>query len=203
MATFKRTLSQRTLILCEGESEEFYFKSAKKGIGDKIRRQGIDIQIETAKHQDCEGLVEEALAKAKKAKGDLVPYQTIWVVFDNDRQEIKKQGSLSRAFQLAKGKVNIVYSSIAWEFWYLLHFGYTTRAFANSAEVIDELKKQEGFADYKKPYDKAFEKLKSRLSTGVLHAQKLRKSQNEIGGDRPIINPWADADELLKHLGAM
>ena len=203
MAIFKRTLSQRTLILCEGESEEFYFKSAKKTISDKIRRQGIDIQIETAKHQDCEGLVEEAIAKAKKAKQDLIPYHTVWVVFDNDRQEIKKQGSLSRAFQLAKGKVNIVYGSIAWEYWYLLHFGYTSRAFMSSAEVIDELKKQEGFSDYKKPYDRAFEKLKTKLSAGVQHAQQLRSSQEKLDVFPPVINPWADADLLLKHLNTI
>ncbi len=203
MATFKRTLSQRTLILCEGESEEFYFKSAKKTIGDKIRRQGIDIHIETAKHQDCEGLIKEAIDKAKEAKKNLIPYETVWVVFDNDRQEIKKQGSLSRAFQLAKGKVNIVYSSIAWEYWYLLHFSYTTRAFMSSAEVIDELKKQEGFSDYKKPYDKAFEKLKTKLSTGVQHAQKLRSSQGKLGASPPVINPWADADILLQHLNTI
>jgi len=197
----KRGITQRILILCEGQSEEYYLKRAKADIPDKAKRLSLTVDILKSKYSNCEGLVKDAIERMKNAKDDKIPYHTVWVVFDNDRQEEKKAGSLSNAFQTAKTKgIQIAYSSISWEYWYLLHFDFTTRGFANSAEVIKGLKKCYGFEDYVKPYPEAWQILIPHLSTGKEHAKRIRRHHLTLSQNAPSINPCADVDILITTL---
>jgi len=201
MKLVKRIIPERILILCEGQSEVKYLQKAQADIPDKEKRLSLTVDILKSKYSNCEGLVKDAIERMKNAKDDKIPYHTVWVVFDNDRQEEKKAGSLSNAFQTAKTKgIQIAYSSISWEYWYLLHFDFTTRGFANSSEVIKELKKYNGFKNYVKPYPEAWQILKPHLSTGKEHAKRVRQHHLTLSQNAPSINPWADVDILITTL---
>jgi hypothetical protein len=203
MATLKRELPPRILVLCEGVCEDFYLKKAKNSISDKDRRQAISIDIRKSKYSNCEGLVKQAIEEKKKAKRAEPKFDSIWVVFDNDRQESKKTGSLSRAFEMAKAnQINIVYSSICWEFWYLLHIEYTSRQFESCDQLLSYLKTKTDFEDYdkEKGYPKAWEKLLTKLSVGSSNAKKLRTEKQNLGEGPHGVNPWVNVDVLVQYL---
>jgi RloB-like protein len=112
-------------------------------------------------------------------------------------------GSLSRALNMAAdNEINIVYSSICWEYWYLLHTEYTTRQFETCAQLISYLKTKEGFEDYEKlkGYPKAWEKLLPRLQAGSLNSFRLRTEKQAIGERPHAVNPWINVDELVQFL---
>lgn len=203
MAGFRKKLPSRILVLCEGICEDFYLNKAKAAIADKDRRQSISIDIKKSKYSNCEGLVKQAIEEKNRARRSEPKFDSIWVVFDNDRQETKKTGSLSRAFNMAASNgIRIVYSSICWEYWYLLHVEYTTRQFESGDQLISYLKSKEGFEDYEKVkgYPQAWEKLLPRLQAGSLNALRLRNEKQALGQKPHAVNPWVDVDELVQYL---
>jgi hypothetical protein len=158
------------LIVCEGlETEIKYFE------GFKDPRHDFNIHVIKGKTQDPIDLVKDAVHFAEKEglvlgeeNGD-----SAWCVFDVDDSD---DARLNRAKQLAdQQQVNVALSNPCIELWFLLHFLYTTRNFANGKEVLQELLKPERMPDYQKNRS-VFHLLDGeRQQMAISHAERLNK----------------------------
>ena len=135
----KTTRVRKKLLLAGTEGNN---KTEKIYLREMERRQNdYHILFAPGNETDPVNIVKNTIrAKNKEAlsskKGDIAIS-----VFDLDAEE-KKKPQLSEAKRLAeKGNVQIITSNPCFEVWYLEHFGYTSKNFQNSSEVIKDLVK--------------------------------------------------------------
>jgi len=130
------------LVLCEDtKSGKNYLEDARLHF-----RIQVDVEIGHCGNTDPLGIVHEARSRARK-------YDRIYCVIDRDRHP-----SFDAALSLAAGcqNVDVITSYPCFEFWLLLHFGYTRRPYTEEGNrspadvLIRELRQQEGLADYEK-----------------------------------------------------
>jgi hypothetical protein len=77
-----RNLLKRGLILCEGETEENYFKGLVNDDKHRDKFASISVDIYKPKDHSPTGLVEEAKERIKRARRERNEYDFIWIVFD-------------------------------------------------------------------------------------------------------------------------
>jgi len=194
-----RAVRQRILILCEGrETEPLYFngiktEKRKDNPLSALRIVVYDTRINTGKELVL--LAKELKEEAKREKNE---YDAIWVVIDRDGYTKHPQ-----AFNQARAnEIQIAFSSISFEYWFLLHFIKTTKPFTKSDEVIKHLKQDSYYTNYEKSLDH-YQKLKNLTQTAIQNAQWLRK---QVGYDtsmedkRYVFNPYTDVDILVSYL---
>lgn len=130
-----RPLKKTFLIVCEGQSEEIYFKNMKRC----ERLTNINIEI-VKPHASTPKSICLYARKEKKKK----EYDVVYCVFDC---EVWNQGVLGEIG--SRPDINIITSTPCFEIWILLHYKYTSREFCNCKELItSELKKH--IPDYEK-----------------------------------------------------
>jgi len=188
------------LIVCEGEkTEPLYFKALCK----ELNLKSVTIEGSGACYQS---VVEHALESQKRRKREAKKshrnnwgkeeFDEVWCVFDFERAEDKP--SLYRAVNKAEAhSLKLAISAPCFEFWYVLHFKYTTQPFQNASEVIKLLKK------FMPDYDKTtniFDKLSGYTDKAILTAKKLRKNQAQEG---EYSNPSTQVDKLVEALKKM
>lgn len=185
-----RELKSKTLILCEGLTEKNYFNAMKE---DLRLPKTIGVDVFQSNKVDCKGVVEEALKKAKREG-----FEKIFVVFDHDNQPKRDE-----AFKLAWSKnIEVIFSSICFETWYLYHFKNSTKAFSSEEALEKELKKCTGMEQYLKNDFKHYSILKDKLEVAKLNTKKIRLSVIENNPETAIynLNPYSNIDELVVFL---
>jgi hypothetical protein len=176
------------LIVVEGEKTEYdYFRSLKQD----LRLSTLQIEVEAAaggKSGDCRKIVAKAKALKERKKPDRV-----YCVFDGDRSEFKEAVTNTE-----KSQMQAVTSVPCFEFWYLLHFCYTSSPFETCPQVSKRLEaylKKEGIIEKTGRYEKnlqLYQPLKSYQETAIQGAEKLAKT-----GEK---NPSTNVHELVKYL---
>ena len=141
------TFNKRGLILCEGQTEENYFKGLISQ--EKYRRkfQSVDVNIHKPKDHSPVGMVKKAKEMISKAKRERNPYDFVWVTFDRDGH-----AKIPDAFEIArksKPEVKIAFTIPCFEYFVLLHFEKTTKPFSKCDGVIHQIKKN-WLSDYEK-----------------------------------------------------
>ena len=124
-------------------------------------------------------------------------YDSICVVFDHDNRSNRGE-AYTAALQAGFG---IAFSSMAFEYWYLLHFVQTTRPFPTGADLIKELKKH--YPNYEKGKQNDFNLLKPFLEKANANAIWSRGQMEEqlLQGTFLIdLNPYTDVDLLVGFL---
>jgi RloB-like protein len=185
------------LIVVEGAATEpAYFE----GVRLKLERKTAAVIVSHGKHTDPVGIVREAI-KLRDAKvsqstqSATVPYDQVWVVFDRETQNHPRHKQVPTALQLAKDSgVQVALSIPSFEFWLLLHFDYTTKAFDGCPAVKRALKR------FIKDYEKSnlpLSDLLSRVATAIKHAARCHAHWETVQGDR---NPSTHVDKLLRAL---
>ena len=99
----------------------------------------------------------------------------------------QRHAAINRLHTLkANGRpLNTVVSSPCFEFWLLLHFGYTDKPYACKGKksvgqvVVSDLKKQPGFEKYDKGMTGVFKLLGPKLEQALKHAQQLAARPTE------------------------
>ena len=130
--TNKRKIKDRILILCEGEkTEPNYFNGLKRDKFRSNRLSALRIEIYDYGSNTAKELVKQAKSLKDDAKREKNPYDKIWVVFDRDGYT-KHPQALDQA---SANGIRVAFSSISFEFWFLLHFTYTTRQFEKADDV--------------------------------------------------------------------
>jgi hypothetical protein len=188
-------LSDRILILCEGEkTEPTYFKAIKADKMKVNKLSGLRIELRKTKKNTAKELVDEAISLKREAARDRNPYKEVWVVFDKDSYSRHPE-----VFDRAKATgIFIAFSSPCFEFWYFLHFKHSTAAISNAAEMTRKLK--EHIPDYDKA-ENYYEKLKPLTDTAIYHGNKVVHYWNDVGdGKIWEYNPYTDVSELVEKL---
>jgi hypothetical protein len=189
----KRQLLKRILILCEGETEKLYLDAYKASLKREVQR-GIDLTILQANNSEPLRIIKEAEKKNKIAKEEQQPYDSIWLVFDDDNRP-----KLQQIFALAKSKrFSIAYNSISIEFWFILHFERIGREFETPDKAIRHLKQH--IAGYKKTSANTFKSLTGRYLTNALPNSAWLKKEKNISSmyEAWQAKPITTMDELTR-----
>ena len=123
-------LKKRTIIFCEGETEQYYFEMLKR----KYNAKSVEPQCVKTQVGACSAvqLVNYAVAYTSRKKFD-----SIYVIYDRD--DLKDEQVID-ALKLAKENgIITIYSNVCFELWVLLHY-VTVNSYMNRKELYGKLK---------------------------------------------------------------
>jgi hypothetical protein len=194
----KRKLLKRGLILCEGETEEIYFKGLTNDNKYRDTFASISVDIYKPKNHSPVGLIEEAKDRVKKAKKERNAFDFVWVVFDKDgHQDLPKAFSDANDFN---PNINIAFTVICFEYFILLHFEKTTTPYRRCDDLIGDLKKH--IPNYKKASN-LYEELRDKISTGVKNSEwSYNQSKAQLlSGRKPFeLSYFSNVHQLMNYL---
>ena len=197
-----RSRSPRYLIVCEGtKTEPHYFREMRTDL--QIRPQSV--RIIPSEGSSPDRIVAHALYvyDDDALSGD--SFDKVFCVFDRDMHDTFDNAvqRINHLRSSSKPKpFEAITSTPCFEFWFLLHFGFTYQPFHASGKksigdkVVAALRKKSGFETYGKGSSGIYATLKDKMASAIKSAQKLRNS-SECMGHR---NPATDVDLLV---GAM
>lgn len=192
-----RSPYDRVLIVCEGEkTEPLYFSEIKNFY--KLNSANVEITGESG--SSPLSVVNYAYDRYQQEQGGGVPFDKVFCVIDKDSHT-----TYAPAIERIRGlKPAGVFSAItsvpSFEYWYLLHFSYSTRAYeplpGNSAanQVLSELKL------YMPDYDKGSGGLFRELADQVEHAKANAIRALKAAETNHTDNPSTKAHLLVTHL---
>lgn len=199
----ERARNKRYLIVCEGtKTEPHYLRELLNDVG--VRPQVVRIAPNDGVSPDRVVAHAVALYEEDALAGDA--YDTVYCVFDRDRHTTF-DAAVQRTRDLsAKGKSFVAITSTpCFEFWLLLHFGYTAQPFHAAGkksvgdQVVSALKAKQGFAKYGKGQKGIYALLKDKLGDAITHAAQLRNHGAATGS----VNPATDMDQLVLTIQAL
>ncbi len=204
----KRKPYDHVLIVCEGEkTEPFYFDEMRV----YLDLDSANIKIDGSCDSSPKSIVEYAQDLFIKERAKAGNYDRVFCVFDRDQHEtfdyalgkIKSINTqLKKEGYLKENVFTAIQSTPAFEYWFLLHFTPSTKAYSPletksvGDQVIDDLKiylpnyakKQKGIYKYSVEND---------LVAGAKAHSKRIFEQSIRTGD---INPSTNIHELVKYL---
>lgn len=185
------------LIVCEGRETEPNYIEGLCG-EHRINLANVTI-IRGNDSTDVLSLVKRAKMLFERDRD----FDRVFVVFDDDGQALAKAQELAaKRLKTLSGKsicIELITSKPSFELWLLLHFEYTTRPFANAAEVTAAL------GAYLTNYDKADRRLFLQVASGmdraVANAERLQRKAAQGGDLYPRSNLHALVRSLLEISG--
>ncbi len=172
------------------KTEEIYFKnfSSRKCI----------IKFSTGNSTDPVGIVNDLIKFINNeiGKEDDDKY---YVILDTDVNQ-NKQTQIDKAKTIAKENgVELITSTPTFEYWYTLHFEYTTKPYLSSQEVQNEVK------DKIKGYTKSmniYPVLKEKTNIAIENAKKVEKHHLDLGQtvDNENCNPYTAIYKVVEEL---
>lgn len=164
----------------------------------RLERDAAAVIVFHGDHTDPVGIVREAIKlrddQARRAVRSTATdrFDQTWVVFDRERQNHPRREQVPEAMRLAQASdVQIALSIPSFEFWLLLHYEFTTKAFDGCAACKKALKRY--IKDYEKSNLRLVELLEL-LPNAIQHAARCHQHWEAVGGDR---NPSTHVDALL------
>lgn len=196
----ERARNKRWLIVCEGtKTEPHYFRELLEDLG--IRHQVVRIAPNDGVSPDR--VVAHALALYDEDAQGGDAYDMVYCVFDRDTHTTFDAAVRRTKDLRAEGKpLEAVTSTPCFEFWLLLHFGYTDQPFHAAGkksvgdQVVTSLKTKQGFSKYGKGQKGIYARLKGKLDDALGYAEQLRNHCIATGS----INPATDIDKLILEL---
>jgi len=188
----------RVLIVCEGaKTEPNYFREIRDAY--RLNTANIDICGQEC-GSDPLSVVNYAIKKFRE-DGD---YNRVYCVIDRDKHATF-DAAIDKLTQTRLGK-DVVFNAITsvpcFEFWLLLHFGFTSRQFcapgnaSNCELVLAELNKKERILGYCKGAKNIFALTKESLPDAIRHANQLQQHNLATGAN----NPSTNIHELIEYL---
>lgn len=174
----RRKLKPVILIVTEGsQTEPKYFEHYRS------RQTNIDIRVVGSRTKGGEtdylGLIRKAVEYQSKNQISASNGDAVWVVADGDVNYnnpdpiAAKDNLLSRARKLADAKgIHIAISNPCFEFWYLLHFQYTTKFFKDYPAVMTALTAY--LPDYEKAGD-VYAQLSEHTTDAIQNAKRVEQ----------------------------
>lgn len=197
---YERARNKRYLIVCEGtKTEPQYFAELLVDLG--IRPQVVRIAPNEGASPDR--VVDHALLLYDEDATGGDAYDAVYCVFDRDKHTTFDAAVQHTKDWSAKGKPLIAITSTpCFEFWLLLHFGYSDKPFHAAGKksvgdrVLSALKTKPGFGQYGKGQKGIYAKVKDKLDDALNYADQLRKHGVATGS----VNPATDIDQLVAAL---
>ncbi|GAB4287389.1 MAG: hypothetical protein Fur0025_20750 [Oscillatoriaceae cyanobacterium] len=173
------------LIVVEGQETEYnYFQALK-----------ADLRLATAQIEvvpGCGGSPAFVVEEARKLQQQKQP-DVVFCVFDWDGKTEAYQQAVK---QVKKYKFESAASIPCFEFWFLLHYRYTSGGFEGCDRVISELEKSMG-AKYEKNL-KMYQQLKPKLDTAIANAKKLEADCEQELKSNNFHNPYTQVYQLVE-----
>lgn len=193
------------LIVVEGEETEYnYFNSLIR----ELKLTAIKIKVVSASGGDPLVIVNTAYKlyqekQRESNRGGEPKYDDVFCIFDDDNKPEKYKKALSTAKEYDFESIT---SILCFEFWFLLHYCYTTSPFSSYNELRPKLEaemRKEGILKQEETYNKSdkllYEKLKPAQTKAINHAIKLeQKNPNEDGCTKPSTKVHILIDKLKK-----
>lgn len=170
-------------IKCEGKN-----KSEKTYLENYKSRDCI-IKFATGNHTDPVGMAND-LVKYMQVQDISIEYgDKIYLLIDTDKKQ-NKQKQIDEAKRICDDNgIELITSTPTFEYWYMLHFGYTTTKYGSSQEVKNEIKKK--IKGYEENMD-VYPIIKSETDIAIRNAKRVEKYQKE--NDKKI-----DSEEANPH----
>lgn len=176
-----RDAYQNILIVCEGKTESRYFRAMKQ---DR-RISGVTVTESGSHRSDPGNILDQAKRHQREQERSGEPYDKVYCVFDKDNHKDYESTLDSIGRQPPKGKFCAINSVPCFEYWLVLHYDYTTRAFRNCHEVIQVLKGHH--PDYSKAKD-IFNHIHDKTGTAIENAVQSKRAASASGTDNPTTN---------------
>lgn len=185
----ERSQIERYLIVCEGtKTEPFYLQDLADDLG--IRPSSLKIAPNDGASPDRVVAHGITLYEEDKKSGD--SFDQVFFVFDRDKhstyaaavQRVKDCAAVNRPFKA-------VTSVPCFEYWLLLHFGYTDKPFGVSGRksacdnLISVLRTKPGFKDYGKGNQGIYALVKDNTSVAMKAAAKSLTNAKRTGEENP------------------
>ena len=189
------------LLAVEGKNktESNYFQSIASLYVD-VRN--VDVRIVRGNETDPVGMTKRMLYEYE---GNLQDSDYAACLVDSDF-DVQKDAQLREADQLieqARNKnhqnVHLIQSSPCFEIWYICHFAYTTRSYAKTADVLEELEKY--IPGYKKGQERLFmQRLNGKLKNAINNAKRLEQhcAENRKRPHRVEFMPSTEVYKIFK-----
>jgi RloB-like protein len=194
----RRAPYDRVLVVCEGaKTEPNDFREIRHTY--RLSTANIDICGKEC-GSDPLSVIKYAIKKFREDPD----YNRVYCVIDRDKHATF-DAALDMLHQTSLGK-SIIFRAITsvpcFEFWLLLHYGYTTRQFcapgnaSNCELVVAELNKEGRIPGYSKGARNIFSLTKNKLPDAIKHAKQLQQHNRttETG------NPATNIHELIEYL---
>lgn len=198
-----RAQSPRVLIVCEGEkTEPLYLNDLKADL--RIRPAAVKIAPHNGSSPDRVLAHGRALYEEDARQGD--SFDAVYFVFDRDKHPTYAAALQALNDCKAAGKPFHAVTSIpCFEYWLLLHFGFTDQPFDAAGKksaadrLIAELRTKPGFKNYGKGQKGIYALLKDKLPTAMQGAARGLKNTARTGEE----NPTTRMHELVEALRAL
>lgn len=194
-------VGRRILIVVEGETEDIYFKS----LIDYHKLSNVEVS-QCSLGTSHRNIVTETKQKLKEAKREGVGFTHAFCVFDLD-VDTKNAIETAKNIHLKKMSDAILYAVVSYpciEFWFLLHFVYTSQSFSPCGNktigqsVKSHLKSH--WVEYHKTIQHTYGMLKN-------HAEQMNQDVHENARRLLLeqqqcqtINPITNAHKLVAYL---
>lgn len=167
-----RRAGQHILIIPEGWCEYNYAQALKHSL-PRDKQRSISVEMPKPNNENSAfQLLDKAEVMIKKARRDNNPYDAVWIFFDNDNQP-----NLAAFFQrLANTTVQIAFSSICIEHWFIIHLENNHQAYHNAhqgLQRIETLWQLHFNQNYHKTKVNHYKMLKDNLSVAMQRADAI------------------------------
>lgn len=183
----------RVLIVCEGEkTEPNYFTELR----DYYRLSSANVVAIAASGSDPSSVVASAKRLSREAKREGDAYDQVFCVFDCDEHpHFQAASEQARALKLKTAR-----SWPCFEYWLLLHYGYTRRPYhriaSRTAAKACEAALKKQLSAYCKGSNEIFLTLLPKLEDAKRHARKALQDAHATGEP----NPSTEVHLLVEYL---
>lgn len=181
------------VIACEGKTN----KTERKYFENFSSRNCI-VRFSNGSSTDPIGIVEDLINFIDNEIGR-VENDKYYAVFDTDLNK-NIQSQIEEAKELARNNgVEIITSTPTFEFWYILHYGYTTKNYVSSDDVQNDIKTQ--IENYSKNMN-VYPILRDKTEDAINNAKKVEKYHLELGQalDNENCNPYTSVYKIVEEL---
>ncbi len=194
----KRNHNQRKVksivaIGCEGKNktETIYLKNFSS-------RECI-IRFSTGKHTDPIGMANDLVEFIKKEDIKAEYGDKIYLLIDTDVNQ-NKQSQIDKAKEICNQyDIELITSTPTFEYWYILHFGYTTKIYQSSEQVKNDMKnKIENYSESMNVYPI----ITNKTDEAIKNAKQLENFQIKNGQDlnNENCNPYTGVYKVIEEL---
>ena len=187
-----RQKNSLVVIACEGKNktEETYFKN--------FNSRKCIIKFSKGNSTDPVGIVND-LIKFINTEIEREDEDKYYAVFDTD---INKglQNQIDEAKKLAEENgVEIITSTPVFEFWYLLHFDFTTKVYNSNKELIEDVKNK--IYGYNKDMN-VYPIIKENMKDAIDNAKRVEKHHIGLGQalNNEACNPYTGIYKVVEEL---
>lgn len=191
----KRQRKSIVAIGCEGKNktETIYLKNFSS-------RECI-IKFSTGNHTDPVGMAKDLINYINEEDIKTEYGDKIYLLIDTDINK-KKQEQINKAKAICeKNGIELITSTPTFEYWYILHYGYTAKVYKSSQQAKDEIKAK--INDYFEGMD-IYNNIADKTDIAIINAKKVEKYQISNGHaiDSEDANPHTSVYKVVEELKA-